>query len=224
MAFLFLALLGFSIAADWTAVNKNNQKIIYLAKPSVMIVLIVASLYYAWPVGTNMGFFIAGLIFSLIGDVLLMLPTNRFIFGLLAFLAAHISYILALDLFPIHSDDFIPTAIMVVLLTLVSIQAIRQLSKGIKVMGKQKYLIPVALYISSLAIFSLAAISHFYKLGTPAVVSYLLSAGAILFIFSDLQLAWNRFIEQKPKDRLKIHISYHLAQILLTAGILIKYS
>ena len=41
------------------------------------------------------GFILAGLVFSLAGDVFLMLPSDQFMAGLVSFLIAHLFYIAA---------------------------------------------------------------------------------------------------------------------------------
>ena len=87
-------------ALDWAAVARGWKVLSYIAKPAVMVCLI------AW-LGVNGGWsgvllwFTAGLIFSLAGDIFLMLPKERFVAGLVAFLLAHLAYIIGLNTHPL---------------------------------------------------------------------------------------------------------------------------
>jgi uncharacterized membrane protein YhhN len=94
---LSLSLLVFAsgiacIRADIT----GRRSAVYVFKPLTMLfVLSLAlqsststSVLYAWMI-------VGGLLFSLAGDVLLMLPSDRFAAGLASFLVAHLFYIAA---------------------------------------------------------------------------------------------------------------------------------
>ena len=69
---------------------------VYIFKPltTILILLNAVQLGRADP-SLYKHAILAGLIFSLVGDVFLMLPSDRFIAGLVSFLIAHIFYILA---------------------------------------------------------------------------------------------------------------------------------
>src|SRR6202049_5097180 len=80
--------------ADWVAVARADKRLEYVFKPATMVVLIglAATLHPAgveqqrwWLVALGMG---------LVGDILLMLPQDRFAAGLAAFLLGHVAYIL----------------------------------------------------------------------------------------------------------------------------------
>jgi uncharacterized membrane protein YhhN len=45
------------------------------------------------------------------------------------------------------------------------------------------------------------------------------AVGAVLFLVSDTLLAWNRFIGPVPRGSLPVHVTYHLAQILLVLSL-----
>ena len=70
---------------EWIAVEKKWKVVEYIAKPATMLALL------GW-IGLGVGFgrgilwFTLGAVFCLAGDVFLILPRDRFIFGLLAFL------------------------------------------------------------------------------------------------------------------------------------------
>src|SRR6185436_16619471 len=91
---IYLAVL----TVDLFAVYSNNEAIRYVSKPLLMPLLIVCFIASAKPISSSLvRFIILALVFSWLGDVLLMFESinkNFFILGLIAFLIAHIFYIL----------------------------------------------------------------------------------------------------------------------------------
>ena len=86
LAFVFATL-------ELLALQRNLQKLEYVAKPAVMICLFLW-LYLGTGLQGLTFWFGLGLVFSLAGDVLLMISLDRmFIFGLVAFLFAHVAYL-----------------------------------------------------------------------------------------------------------------------------------
>jgi uncharacterized membrane protein YhhN len=88
-----LAILSASIHIR--AEYRGPRQHIYIFKPLTMVfILLIATLgqatlpFYKYMI-------ITGLVFSLAGDVFLMLPADRFVAGLIAFLIAHLFYIAA---------------------------------------------------------------------------------------------------------------------------------
>ena len=85
---LWLGVTLFIAILDWVAVARRLRWLEYLAKPGVMIAL------FAWMLSTT-GIeaallpFAVGIAFSLLGDVMLMLPKEQFILGLVGFFLAH---------------------------------------------------------------------------------------------------------------------------------------
>ena len=53
--------------------------------------------------------------------------------------------------------------------------------------------------------------------------SGLVAGGAILFYFSDVLLAWNKFVNPIKNGRLANMILYHLGQAALVAGVIIQF-
>ena len=95
---LFLGLAAFFALSDWYAVFVTHRRIERFAKPAAMIFLI---LWYE----TSLPFprmavglwFLLSLVFSLAGDIFLMLDRKHFIKGLLSFLLAHLAYIVTFN-------------------------------------------------------------------------------------------------------------------------------
>jgi uncharacterized membrane protein YhhN len=90
---LLFAVLGIEIHAE----NTQNLSLLYCSKPLLMPILLALIYTHTKPFETKLGRFIAlGLIFSLLGDILLMIrEVDLFIPGLLSFLIAQILYALA---------------------------------------------------------------------------------------------------------------------------------
>jgi uncharacterized membrane protein YhhN len=91
LSLIWLAFIAAFI--DWFAVAKQWKSLEFIAKPAVIIILIAWLALFAGIQG-NLIWFLLSLVFSIFGDIFLMLPKDRFIFGLIAFLLAHLSYTL----------------------------------------------------------------------------------------------------------------------------------
>src|SRR5690606_41962032 len=70
--------------------------LVYLFKPLTTVLILLLALLASPPVTPAYQWLIVlGLLFSLAGDVFLMLPRDRFVAGLVSFLIAHLFYIAA---------------------------------------------------------------------------------------------------------------------------------
>ena len=67
----------------------------YIFKPLTMVFILLIAIFGQATLPLYRYMIIAGLVFSLAGDVFLMLPSDRFVAGLVAFLIAHLFYIVA---------------------------------------------------------------------------------------------------------------------------------
>ena len=187
----------------------NNQTLKYIFKPLTTILIIILAIIHQSENTNLYGYLIiAGLVFSLLGDVYLMLPTDKFIHGLVAFLIAHIFYILAFSsgFGPYFDIEYlIPAAIY----TLVFLWIL--LPKT----GKMK--LPVLIYSLVLMVFLWQASGRFFFLGNQT--SLYIIVGAILFVISDTILAYARFVKSYKLSQLLIHLTYWGAQTFLALSI-----
>ena len=198
-AVLLVAALGVALV-DWLAVARDHLGAEFVAKPTVMVLLIAAVLSVPdhTPLHTWM---IVGLALSLLGDIVLMLPNGPFEGGLAAFLLAHIAYIVAFG----QADTDRPWLAVGIVVAIVGCALLG--SKIIRAAASKSGAAlggAVALYIA--AIGTMAA-SGF---GTGAA---LVAVSVVLFMVSDALLGWGRFIGKLPFDRVAVHVTYHLAQI-----------
>src|SRR5690606_36370002 len=84
--------LGFWLAAAIELYGEVTQMLplIYAAKPTAIGLLLLAAVRSRSPYRIQ---YVIALVFCMIGDILLMLPSRPFVPGLAAFLVAHLAYI-----------------------------------------------------------------------------------------------------------------------------------
>jgi uncharacterized membrane protein YhhN len=82
-------------------------------------------------------------------------------------------------------------------------------------------LVPVAVYSLLLSAVLFSAWATLFRPTWGTLRSSLAVIGASLFFVSDAMLAWDRFVKPFPMARLRIHVTYHLAQVALAASILL---
>lgn len=210
-------------ALEAAAVSKNLRRLEYVAKPAVMLCLFLW-LYSSTGLQDNALWFGVGILFSLVGDVLLMLSLGRlslFLAGLVAFLFAHFAYIAGFRqaLTVVNAWSFILISIIVVSVS----RLLRRVIGAMHVKGQNKLVVPVAVYGTVISAMLYAAMSTFYDSNWKAGAALLVSLGAFLFWISDLILAWNKFVSPIKNGRLFNITTYHLGQICLVAGIISQF-
>ena len=208
-AFLFAVLEAFAL---W----KKIRGLEFIAKPAVMIMLFIYLLTSIGLTGAPLWFGL-GILFSLAGDVLLMLSLDRmFVFGLLAFLLAHISYLIG---FQNELMEISPwSVLLIVMLSISAVRVMRRIVSAIRAKGQARMVNPVILYSTVITVVLYAAMTTISNPEWSTSASFLVSVGAFLFYISDLVLAWNKFVSPIKNGRI-INIGlYHLGQIGLIAG------
>jgi uncharacterized membrane protein YhhN len=205
---------------DWVAVAKKWKPLEYIVKPSV----IVALLAWLWSIGGFYGhplWFVIGLVFSLIGDIFLMLPTKLFSAGLIAFLLAHVAYLIGFN------DSLPPlNLVSMILATMVGITAFhvgREILSSLTSSRYHRLRLPVIIYILTISLMLLSAVVTLVRPEWSVGSSLLVSAGAILFAISDTILAWNKFVAPLKREKLAVIISYHIGQISIILGVGLHY-
>jgi len=146
-------------------------------------------------------YFLLGLFFSALGDFFLdYAPINWFVFGLGAFLVAHLFYIKSL--MPIGRKRIA----IVLLYTLYGIAVFLLLSSGLG-----ELFLPVLVYMSVLLSMAIATL---ISNNTNAW----LVVGGLSFVFSDSLLGIDKFYLPIPYATLLIMVSYYFAQYALVRG------
>jgi uncharacterized membrane protein YhhN len=203
---------------DWLAVARNQRRLEYIFKPATLaVVLLGAWLLTRGPHDTWQAyFFLPGLALSLVGDVFLMLPGERFFLpGLVAFLLAHICYVVGLN----PTLPPWPAFALLVVVAAIGLALYRGIAAGLRHRGKAELLAPVALYSVVLSLMLFSAWAVLFRPEWTGLRRGLAIVGATLFFVSDAMLAWDRFVEPSPSARLRVMITYHLGQVALAASI-----
>jgi len=219
MLFLLAALIfaGLMSLALW----KNWRWLEVIAKPAVMI-LLFAYLFTSLGLTGAALWFGVGLLFSLVGDVLLLSLDRLFIYGLAAFLLAQICYVVGFN--SPASAVTLWGLLLAVIVGLGGARVIRRILSGLTEKGQTRMRLPVMVYG---IVITLMLLSAMLKLTDPAWgvgASLLVALGAFLFFMSDIILAWNRFVSPIQNGRM-INISlYHLGQICIVAGVVMQFS
>jgi uncharacterized membrane protein YhhN len=208
LAWLLLALAAGIAVTDWIAVVHDNLRVRWLAKPGTIVLLLAVAFALHPASGSQRDVFAGALFLSLIGDVYLLLPGDRwFVAGLAAFLAAHLAYIDGFLLGGLNRDLLVYSVVAVAVVSLFLGGYVLRSARR----GKDRRLAPaVAVYLLAIsAMVVLAGAS-----GRPAAL-----LGAGLFYVSDGLIAWNRFVRPLPWAPLAVIVTYHLAQAALVLSL-----
>jgi alkenylglycerophosphocholine hydrolase len=208
VATVLVALTAVVAVVDWYAVETDRRRVEYVAKPLTLVVLIGAALALAPADPAVRVAVVVALMLSLAGDVLLVLPGERwFVFGLGAFLLAHVAYVTAFWIRGVGLGALLVGLVVVgAALALIGRRILVAAAQG----PDSDLVAPVAVYIGVISLMVASAI------GTRAA---LVIAGAVLFYCSDALIAWTRFIRDLRHGRLAVMVTYHLAQILLVLAL-----
>jgi uncharacterized membrane protein YhhN len=190
--------------ADWIAVAKNWKELRYVAKPGVMLALL-ALLWAFTGFQGGMVFFALALVFSMAGDIALILPKERFIAALVLFMLAHLSFMAAFN----RGDPpgTLPALLILISLLYLGVMIFKKISAGLSLSGNSKLGLPILAYmlvLTGMVFFALITLLRPSWMTAPAILT---SIGALLFFYSDLTLACNRFINPIAQCRLKVIIS-----------------
>lgn len=174
----------------------------WLSKPLIMISLII---YYAQVrAGTIDRMFFTAMIFALLGDVFLLVNnSNFFILGILAFMVMQVrygQYFLRQQKF-FASYKYVLSAIVIATCIWFNIAFADPF-------GELR--IPVMVYSGAISFMAITAIAQ--------EKSRLILYGSLIFVLSDLLLAYNKFVNPLVKLDIWVMITYSLAQFLIVNG------
>ena len=205
--FLLLALAAVVAVGDWIAVSAGARVAEYVLKPLTMVVLILAALELDPSSDAARGALVVGLVLSLVGDVLLMVPADLFVPGLAAFLAAHVAYVVALWMLGVSGAGLLVGAVVVVVGALL---VGRRILAGAAATDAG-LVAPVTAYLAVISAMVVSALG---------VGAFFAVAGALLFYASDAVLGWTRFVSDFPRSRVVVMITYHLGQLGLVLALI----
>ena len=202
---------GLFATGDWIAKARSRMALEYLCKPATLIALIVAAglLDPGADAHTRRVWFVAALICSLTGDVLLMLPEDLFVPGLAAFLVGHLCYLAG---FWTQAPSLIALVVSAaVVAAVVAPLGHRILTSIARAAEPGALRIAVAAYVAVISAMLATALAT----GNLAA-----GAGAVLFVASDAMIAWDRFVRCFRWAPVAIMVTYHLGQAGLVASLL----
>lgn len=210
----FIILFFLLLVADIAGIELNSETLQYFSKPLLMPVLALYLLTSGIRSPLRLdAWIVAALFFSWAGDVLLMFQEKTpdfFLFGLSAFLLAHIFYIIFFH--KAKTGEGIRTRYILLL-------PVSGYYAGLMIwlfpgLGDMK--LPVAVYGMVISFMLVLALHMSYSRITKA--GGLLVAGALLFVISDSVLAINKFYHSFDYAGTLIMLTYGLAQFLIVKG------
>lgn len=186
----------------------------YLAKPAIVISLLIFFWTHSKTLNSSLGYLVVtALLCSLLGDILLMFVTtspNYFLFGLVAFLLAHIMYVIVF----LRDRNTKRNPIGFILILLLYAFGLFYFLKD----GLHDMLIPVLVYM--IVILSMATTAYLRRGNVSKLSYWFVFLGAVLFMISDSILALNKFYQPLPLSNISIMITYALAQYFIVIGML----
>jgi uncharacterized membrane protein YhhN len=215
-AYLWLGAVLFLAIGDWVSVAKNWRTAEYILKPAVMVVILA---WLGWQGGFSgwMIWFALGILFSLVGDIALMLPREQFILGLAAFLVAQLAYIIGFNasLPPLN----LASLALALMVALPAITIYLRVASGLRASDQPGLILPILAYTVVLSLMTLSALLTLLRNEWQPGPALLVSAGALLFFLSDTILALNKFVAPIKYGRVANMATYHLGQILIVVGV-----
>jgi len=221
MSRVALSLFALASIGELFAGILHSQYLEFVCKPLLMISL---GIYYVSSVRVSgakiVPAVVCAIVFSFLGDVLLMVQhTNElfFLLGLASFLVAHLSYIYAYRQHCIEDDEGksllgtqkVRFALPIVLATTGLISILYNHLGGLK--------IPVTAYALVLMWMTLQALFRFGK--TNGLSFWGVLVGALLFMISDALIAINKFLSPLPLSDLLVMSTYIVGQYLIIWGL-----
>ena len=188
----------------------DHRALLFVFKPLTTLLVIA----HAWPRGADTPavrrWVRAGLWLSLVGDVALLWPQQGFLPGLVAFLLAHLAYIMAFT----RDTRFATRPLPFVAYALAAGSILSFLWPSVP--GALR--VPVLAYVVCLASMAAQAAARWRAqpgLSGPGIAAL----GGALFVASDALLATNRFHGALPAASLLILATYWLAQWCIASSL-----
>jgi uncharacterized membrane protein YhhN len=207
---LSLAALAGGVGAILSAYRAKAHLPFYILKPlTTLLIFVVVAVSAGGSVIGRGGLVAVALMFSLAGDILLMLPPRYFAGGILCFAVTHILYFLAF----ISVSGIALVHPGTPLLSLIAIALVALIWRGVP----PSLRIPVALYTFLITVMVVQALGSASARGSPAMM--VAAAGALLFYASDAMLAIDRFRSPFVAARAVVLSAYWLGQWLIAVSV-----
>jgi len=206
---LFIILITLFGSLHILADHYNKTFACYVFKPLTTLTIISFAFYLAGFELSHYAFLIVlGLAFSLLGDIFLMLKSDKFMQGLVSFLIAHIFYIMAF-LDSAHTNINLYAIIPIALIGIVYLKVLLPKTGNLK--------IPVLIYALILQAMVITADMFYQTANTTESLMVLI--GAIWFMLSDSILAFARFVKTFKLAQIAVLSTYYIAQTCIVLSL-----
>ena len=206
-AWTFAAVFAVAAGANWWSRWTDDRRAELWSKPLALIALIGVAVTLDPIDPAVRAWFVVALVCSLAGDVFLLDGDRRFVPGLVAFLLAHVAYIVGL----IVAADWswvgfgVGVVLTVALASTVGLRIVRAARRSEPVLGPA-----VTMYLLAISVMFCAAMAT----GSAWAI-----VGAALFVASDSVLGWRQFVAGASWMPVTIMVTYHLGQAGLVASL-----
>ena len=224
LLFYYFILLTVEISAELLAYYSDNYNLVYFTKPLLMPTLIAWAFLFAKE--NNITFnkiIILAVIFSLFGDIALMLLSispDIFIIGLVCFLVAHIIYIVLFIKIASKQKSLLISKPYFIIPFIIYAGLLLGFLYQQNHPEFIKMQIPVIIYAAVILTMLLAAVSSYGNILRNNFM--LLTVGAFLFVLSDTTIALSKFSplfeHHQHIARIIIMSLYGTAQFLIIKG------
>ena len=193
--FFTLAIVGIFLFFFGKEIDSEALRMIGKPLPLLMLLLLLK------PNTRYRQFIFAGLLLSLVGDVLLEASSHWFLYGLITFLLAHVAYLVAFT-GRTHKTSWPP----LIFLLVYGAAFYWVLFSHLQAMA-----VPVLVYLLTILAMTWRAMAQTNS-GRWAIFA---TVGALFFVVSDATLAFNKFYTAIPASDWIIMLSYWAAQFLI---------
>ena len=215
---VWLYLFLVATLADLAFLLEGNAEMRFYSKPLILLGLILYFYRITRPIASTVltKAILSALVFSWIGDILLMW-SHLFVFGLGAFLVAHVCYIIGFRIAQkspnrLEHVNFVKSFLYNLPIYLAAAFVYYLINPNL---GTMK--IPVIAYIIVIVSMVATARERFKKCNPASFWQVFI--GAILFFISDGAIAISRFFHDFAESGILIMGTYAIAQLLIVMGI-----
>ena len=214
MKYVFLAVFIIATAIHLYASLKQDKQMRNMTKPFILLALLG---FYVLAARVPSTFIILALIFSWLGDVLLMPKGVKwFTAGGIAFMISHVFFILGY----LKDVNFAAIPVwLVILLAVFFVTVVTYIFSKLKPHLPKALFYPMFLYLLINGAMNCFAI--FRWVSVPSAATLTTAIGAALFFISDSSLFFVRFNkESRMKTHFLVMLTYSIGELLIVLGLL----
>lgn len=207
---IFIITSGIHLIASY----KQNIKLRAISKVLILPSLI---LFYISKANTVEIYFVIALIFSWLGD-LLLIPKGKlfFTFGGIAFLISHLFFIIA---YTSHIESFKECILIFAIVEIIYISITLVVFKHLTKYLPKFLIVPMFIYLITNASMNSFAFTLMYSV--KDIYTLIIYLGALSFFVSDTNLFFVRFkVEEQKQNHFVVMFTYIIAEFLIVLGYL----